>query len=160
MGADARWVCIDCKTVCNRGGRPIVTRSGNDISMLEVDGIKENLATLKTLIDIEDDRYRSWMDFLDGLRKWLSRHEGHNIHIGSDYTTDMMDLDDYHNESVEGKVSSCTRYEARCKSVDEWEATARKEIGQIIRKHKDEIAHNNTDTVANELYQKFSTGQI
>lgn len=155
MGQDARWVCYTCKTVCSRGGRPLVR--GMD-SIEAVNQARLLIAQAREVFEL-DGKPEEVSSFLNDLSKWLSRHQTHNIHIGSDYSTDMMDLDDYHNESVDGKVSDCTRFEVRCKSVDEWEATARKQIEQVIRKHKDEITHGNMGTVSNELYQKFSMGR-
>lgn len=158
MGADATWVCHTCKTVCCRGGEPSLIATSERMALQEIVRLKNDLATLSNILRLRDKD--AVMSFLDDLHRWLGIHFGHKLHIGSDYSTDIMDLDDYHNEIMDGKISSLTRAEARQKGVEEWEQTRRKEIGYIIRKHKDEIAHGNTGTVANELYQKFSTRDI
>lgn len=153
MGEDARWVCHTCKTVCSRGGRPIFQFIPDDLSIGDIDNLKKQIVGLSREIVIENEG--NIVSFLDDLRTWLSRHIGHKTHIGSDYSTDVMDLDDYHNEAISGEVSSLTRHEARMESVNEWELKTIREIEQVIGEHSTEIKAGDTGPVARELYHRF-----
>lgn len=159
MGTDARWVCHTCKTVCSRGGSPL-TKGIH--TRRQVDDAKDLLFRVEAVFDI-GNIVEDVTPFLDDLRMWLFRHEDHNITVGSDYATDFMDLDDYRNESVSGKVSGCTRLEAQTKSMNEWEQTAINEIKRIIRRYTDDTdvgVINRLDSVAAELHNKFSAKEI
>ncbi len=160
MGADARWVCFTCKTVCCRGGNPITIN--NVVSESDIRAGLSNLEELLKLVKVDKNGLASLLSFLEDLATWLSRHEGHNIHVGSDYTTDMMDLDDYHNESVDGKVSDYTRLEAQTKSVNEWRQTSINSIKKVLRECESTGAYGlmvDVDKAAVELYDKFSMGE-
>ena len=152
MGESARWVCHTCKTVCPQGGRPIFQGTPSEITTDDIDNLRGQIEALNTEVRVKDEDVM--ISFLNDLRKWLSRHEGHDIHIGSDYSTDMMDLDDYRNESVDGKVSDCTRAEAREKSMDEWIETSIREIDSIIQECIN--MKKKSRDAAVELYNRFS----
>lgn len=158
MGAEARWVCHTCKTVCSRGGAPVIVRTQGDITVLQLDDIEGSVANLKALIDIGSDRYERWTGFVSDLKRWLSKHEGHNTHIGSDYTTDVMDLDDYRNESVDGKVSDATRLEQRTLGCKDWRKARVQAIKDTIMECKSTGAYGHlidVDKAAETLYEHF-----
>lgn len=154
MGADARWVCHTCKTVCPRGGRPVL-RYGTEYSVEEVESILGQVVTLSTSIEevyLEKDVI---VFFLNDLKRWLTKHEGHVIYIGSDYSTDMMDLDNYYDETVDGKKGSMTRHEVQMGCLQDLEERALEDIKETIRKHEDDL-----DAAARELYNKFSVSNL
>jgi hypothetical protein len=124
------------------------------ITQAEIENMRSMVASLNLGVDLDDIADRIF-NFLTDLSTWLSRHEGHDIHIGSDYSTELANLDEYRNESMDGKVSVFTRYEARCKSISEWRQTAVNEIKRVIANYGlvDEQA---LDQMAAELYEKFS----
>ncbi len=166
MGADARWVCHDCKVVCSRGGQPMIIRCLS-MDFDELNYIKSKMDRLRVLMgeldmidSTEQEKFNRWNDFMEDLRTWLTKHNGHHVHIGSDYSTDTMNLDDYHNESVDGKVSDCTRHEAMSKDVSEWRQTSINEIKQIITRHGINIELGKLDVVAEELYSRFCMESI
>lgn len=103
MGNDARWVCNTCKTVCSRGGRLIFHETLCTMSVATIAQLKSEIHDLSHKVVIGDLDHI--VGFLDDLQVWVRRHEGHNIHIGSDYSIDEMDLGGYHNELMNGKVS-------------------------------------------------------
>jgi hypothetical protein len=135
MGEDARWVCHDCKTVCSRGGNPIIKRPLGDITTGEIDAIKENVGRLGISITLHKELRETWYSFLNDLRKWVSRHQGHSTYIGSDYTTDVMELDDYRDETVDGKVNDYTRLEAKTRTAEGWRNAGIEKIKGLIMEH-------------------------
>lgn len=158
MGEEARWVCHTCKTVCNRGGTPIIIRQRNDIYVEEIDGIRSAIAELGISIELHRDLRESWIGFLDDLREWVSRHKDHNIFIGSDYTTDHMDLDDYRDETVDGDVADYTRLEAQTRTAEEWRNAGIEKIAGIIMSCVSNGVYGTTIDVkatAEKLYDQF-----
>ena len=158
MGEEARWVCHTCKTICSRGGRPIIIRTKKFV-MADWEHIRETVSRLESLmigLDTADrempDLFVRWDGFMSDLKKWLSRHEGHNIHIGSDYTTDSMDLDNYHNETVDNKVSRYTQLEYGVKGTDEWVVNKKRDIKDILDEHA------SSDDTVEELYYLMIEG--
>lgn len=155
MGADARWVCHTCKTVCSRGGRPIFRVENVVDTRGGVTYLKELLARVNSLIELDDcDRY---IKFLDDLHKWLGRHESHLIYVGSDYSTDAMDLEDYHEEAVDGKVSKMTRHKVNMSCLNAFEADAIEDIETLIQEC---IRGKLVEEAARELFNRFSMQQM
>lgn len=156
MGEEARWVCHDCKTVCSRGGRPWL-RVKLPVTRERVSQLRDLLSTVSLGAEL-DDHIQNVYGFLSDLNVWLSRHEDHNFHIGSDYTTDMMDLDEYHNETVRGEVSDYTRLEAEQRTADEWRERGTEKIAGIIMSCKSKGAYGSMIDVkaaAEKLYDQF-----
>lgn len=152
MGADARWVCHTCKMVCPRGGRPMFVTIPRALTLQDIVWMKTYLAKLRATFELQDGE--DITSFLNDLHSWLGRHFGHDIHIGSDYSTDMMDLGDYRNESVDGKVSDCTRAEAQEKSMEEWAETSIQRIEEAIQGCVK--GEKSVRATAEELYNHFS----
>lgn len=151
MGADAVWVCHTCKTVCPRGGTPILRSSSEEMTVESTVSLKGQISDLGSKLEIDNkDRIIS---FLDDLAAWLFRHQAHQIHIGSDYSTDLADLGDYYSETVDGKVSKITRYEAQCLDTNAFEETSIQEISTVIQACIDGRAARDG---AVELYNRFS----
>lgn len=145
MGADARWVCHTCKTVCSRGGRPLFQHVADSYTVESIDLFKEVLSRFHSVFEFDD--HERYVSFLDDLKGWLSRHQIHSIHIGSDYSTDGMDLEDYYDESIDGKKSSMTRGEIEMSCFKDWEERSIGDIEEIIKKHGE-----NTREAAIELH--------
>lgn len=154
MGADARWVCHTCKTVCSRGGTPVVYYHDGVVTAMEVRTLLEsvNALGLEEGHFFEKDVITS---FLDDLISWLGRHEGHVSNIGSDYSTDGMDLEDYYDEAVDGTKNSMTRHEVQMGCLQVFEKRALEDIKNTIREHGDDL-----DGAARELYNRFSVGNM
>lgn len=151
MGADARWVCHTCKTVCSGAGRPIFRSCNPVYSKHEIHALKEDLCKMNRVVELED--YNRYTSFLDNLSRWLGRHEDHNFHIGSDYSTDMMDLEDYRDESLGGEVSRLTRHEIDMGYYNDFVKSQINDIKEIITKHGGDV-----DSAAKELYDKWDRG--
>lgn len=132
MGADAKWVCNTCRTVCSRGGRPIFKTVPVNPTVRGMKLLKQQFSRLMEMIELVTDDKERYIFFLDDLVAWLSRHENHDVHIGSDYSTDFMDLDEYRDETVDGKISSMTRIEAKLSSINQWSETVVRSIQIII----------------------------
>lgn len=151
MGADSRWVCHTCKTVCSEEGRPLLKSVREHMAIEDIVALKLQVADLDAEVEILDvERATS---FLDNLGTWLERHKDHEIHIGSDYSTDMMELDDYHDETIKGKVAKITKHEARCLDANAFEETSIQEISTVIQACIDGRAARDG---AIELYNRFS----
>lgn len=154
MGEDARWVCHTCKTVCPRGGRPIFKTIPRYLTLQEVRVYRAAITRISSVFDTGDFADIAIV-FLDQLSVWLKRHQGHNIHIGSDYSTDMMDLEEYHNETVGGVVDKLTRINSQLATVGIIERDSVQQIKSTILKHG-----SDADAAAKELYSRFSTREI
>lgn len=154
MGEDARWVCNTCKTVCYRGGRPIFQGIPAYMSLHGIRQHKEQITSFSSTFVLDDKD--SMIGFLDDLQRWLSRHEGHNIHIGSDYSTDMWDLDDYHSETVDGKISKLSNMDVRMSVVDAIAESSIRDIQKTLEEYADNRDELSSRKIAEELYQKFS----
>lgn len=112
-----------------------------------------HLGQASTFVRIEN--YSDIVSFSDDLRKWLSCHEAHNIHIGSDYSTDNSDLDDYYNESVDGKKSDATRLELQTRSWEDWHRVQVDKIKAIMLKNASRTPAGvmiDADTAAEEIF--------
>lgn len=157
MGADARWVCHTCRTVCYRGGRPIfLSAVCGEMSVSQIDNLERSLVAICEQVLIENQEHI--FSFLSDLRRWLSKHEGHNLHVGSDYSTDMMDFGDYYEETVDGKKSVITVNDAHMQSVDAMEETVIREIEGILGKCV--AGKKSVRETAEKLYRKFSVGAL
>lgn len=155
MGADARWVCHTCMTVCPRGGKHIFTTVLDGPTVDEVEGIKTRFCSLMQDIELITDDKNRYITFLDDLILWLRRQEGHNTHVGNDYSTDGMDLEDYHDETVGGDVSSFTRHEVDMACFNEWEESSIRDIQQAIEAYADNREELSSRTVAEELFNRY-----
>lgn len=152
MGADARWVCHTCMTICARGGTHIFKSIPEFSTVEEVRLIKDQFCDLMQTIELVTDNEERYISFFDDLMIWLKRHEGHNTHIGSSYSTDMMDDEDYRNETLSGHVDTMTRGEKMVGMEVEARVQTVEDIKGIIDKHG-----SNTQAAAQELYDKFET---
>lgn len=157
MGEDARWVCHTCKTVCPRGGRPELREFNTSIRRLA--RLRLLLADLDPIVDI-DGLKDHLIPFIDDLQRWLGRHKDHDIHIGSDYSTDMMDLENYHNETVDGKVDKRTRIECQLQAVNEIEAESIERIKKVIEEYAVNPGEISLEKVAKDLYYRFSSREM
>lgn len=148
MGADARWVCHTCKTVCSRGGRPMLNIGASFLA----DNIPELKARVSFFAEafMLDDKDR-YISFLDNLYTWLSRHKEHNIHIGSDYSIDGMSLEEYYDELLDGTISKMTRIEAQLACFDQWQESSVRDIEETIKRHG-----KNTHGAAVELHNRLA----
>lgn len=152
MGEEARWVCNTCRTVCSRGGRPLTH------SVKTLDGVakaRSALASASVFMEVSNHDYL--VMFLDDLYSWLCRHQGHNIHVGSDYTIDAADLRKYYNESVDGRRSDATRLELETRSWKDWRKVRIEAIKNTIRDCKLSSAYGlmvDVDRLAEQLYDK------
>jgi len=155
MGADSRWVCHTCKTVCSGEGRPLLKGFHEGMIVEDIYALKQQIANLDAEIEILDKEKA--ISYLDNLRTWLERHQGHRIHIGSNYSTDMMDIDDYYDETVKGNVSKITRHEARSLGTEALVESSIREISGVIQAC---IDGEQVRTGAIELYNRFSRGDL
>lgn len=153
MGANTMWVCITCKTVCSRGGKPIYFAAGFDMTKEGIANLNRSLHTLCTVIELDGCEHAT--GFLDDLTTWLGRHEGHYIHIGSGYSTDMMDLDDYHNETVDGQVSRFSRLEVDLAYYNEWQESSILDIQKVIEEYADNKDDMSSRKIAEELFIRY-----
>jgi hypothetical protein len=154
MSESARWVCHTCKTVCDRGGR--VAAKGI-FSTRQVELARLLLKRAHEVFEF-DELVEDISRYLADFEKWLSRHESHNIHIGSDYTTDMMDLCDYFNETVGGAKSDVTRLELASRNADRWRSAGIDKVKSIILAHKSKGAYGiviDVDGAAEALYNQY-----
>ncbi len=92
--------------------------------------LSKRVAEVRRSVLIEDAE--SIIDFLDDLSKWLKRHQGHSFHIGSDYSIDGMDIDEYRNETLAGTVSALTRQEVALANYNEWNQSYILEIEGMV----------------------------
>lgn len=152
MGADARWICHTCKTVCYRGGKPLLQSTRKAMTVEEVGTLLVKVSDLHSELKLSDAE--TTVSFLNDLKLWLERHEEHDIHIGSDYSTDMMELDDHYEEAVDGKRSVVTLLEACMQSVSAMEETAVREIEDVINTWL--LKKGSTRDIAVELFKRFS----
>lgn len=153
MGEDARWVCNTCKTICYRGGTPAIQHGAIE-SRQEVTTLKEELRHLMESLRIEDCDDK--MQFLDDLYTWLGVHEGHNILIGSDYSTDNMDLDNYRVESIDGVTHELTIIEEQEQGYKDAGAEALEFIMQAIEEYADNKEGMSSKTVAKDIIKHCS----
>lgn len=158
MGEDARWVCHTCKTVYSRGGRPIFQSIPRELTVGEIDAYKEQIRAFHEVFRLEDED--TMISFLDDLRRWASRHEGHNVHIGSDYSTDMMDLEEYHDETVDGEVSDLTEFEAQVQAMKGLEERTINKIRDVLMSRKLSGTARAFNSAARELYRRFSVKDL
>lgn len=153
MGADARWVCHTCKTLCSRGGRPVPFAVGFDMSKQSIINLKKTYCTLGAVMEMDDQK--RIVGFLDDLIVWLGVHEGHNIHVGSDYSTDMMDLEIYKKEAINGTTHKLTMIEEEEEARSKAEAKGIDTIKGLIEEYADNKDSMSSEAVAKVIIKRF-----
>ena len=158
MGEDARWVCLTCKTVCYRGGTPILRSVQRTLTVKEVDSIKTQFHNVMHSIQLVNDDADRYTSFLDDLSAWLCVHESHDIHVGSDYSTDMWDFEDYRVEGVDGAAHTLTIMEERKEreeAISKTEVKAISDMGRMIEEYADNKDDMSSEAVAKEILKKY-----
>lgn len=135
MGAEARFICFTCKTICYADG------SRNYWGGKEIPPIEELEAAIGAARIVAKYISPHYYDtqipikFLEMLVGWLRRHQGHKISITSDYGMDMGDWEDYKTESVDGKVATLTREEENEEACRQAKEANTERIKGIIKKY-------------------------
>lgn len=155
MGADARWVCHTCKTICHADGSRDHWGGKEPPTLEELElAIKAAEVVAEYMSDSYYDR-ETPVRFLSSLHKWLSRHVGHNVCITSDYGTDMMDDEDFRTEHVDGTVHELTHEEEMEEARVESEARAVSVVKGIIEKYTDSKDGVSSEDVAKKIVRHF-----
>lgn len=156
MGESARWVCSTCKTICYRGGTPIFKGIPESPTIEELKSLKTAFCSLMSRIRLVTDDEDRYVYFMDDLITWLSVHEGHNIHIGSDYSTDMWDLEDYRVEAIDGTTHKLTILEEAEEARSKTYSNAISRVSKLIDEYADNKDNMSSEAIAKEILDKYS----
>lgn len=155
MGVDARWVCHSCKTICCANGfrdlwaHPKKIPTPEDIYQIieSTEGVAGGLIKPDELPDLGKA-----LKFLEVMAGWLSRHRGHDILIANDYMLDLIDLEEYRTEEVDGTIHSLTKYGEQVRAAKEAEEQAVRRIQKKIEEYASGWGEKSLEEVAREIF--------